>query len=178
MKRASLIFIPRALAVALTFLLALCPARVLAAELKIGDTFPDLSKFGLEGELPSTLKGRIVVVDFWASWCGACRRTFPLMEELHHRFGKQGLVILAINEDKSAASMKEFLKEYPVTFSGVRDAKKKLAAEVNVPALPTSYILDGNGRILSIQIGDSIMLNRRQFTKEIEELLAKNMKKP
>ena len=127
---------------------------------------------------------RAMVAGTKSTWEGteaqlvACRRTFPLMEELHHRFGKQGLVILAINEDKSAASMKEFLKEYPVTFSGVRDAKKKLAAEVNLPALPTSYILDGNGRILSIQIGDSIMQNRRKFTKEIEELLAKNAKKP
>ncbi len=178
MNQASLRSIPGALAVALTFLLTLSPARVVAAELKVGDTFPDLSTFGLEGELPSTLKGKIVVVDFWASWCGACRRTFPLMEELHHRFGKQGLIILAVNEDKSAGAMKEFLKEYPVTFSRVRDAKKKLAAEVNVPALPTSYILDDNGRIVSIQSGDSIMQNRRKFIKEIEELLAKNAKKP
>ena len=74
--------------------------------------------------------------------------------------------------------MKEFLKESPVTFNVVRDAKKKLAAAVNVPALPTSYILDGNGRVLSIQSGDSIAQNRRKFIKEIEELLAKNAKKP
>ena len=169
---------PRLRLAVLPILLALLASSAWAAELKVGDTFPDLSSFGLEGGLPASLKGKIVVVDFWASWCGACRRTFPVLEELHHRFGKQGLVILAVNEDKSAAGMKEFLKEYPVTFNSVRDAKKKLAAEVQVPALPSSYILDGDGKVLSIQSGDSLLINRRKFIKEIEELLARNTKKP
>lgn len=149
-----------------------------AAGLKAGDAFPELSTFALEGDLPPIQKGQIVVVDFWASWCGPCKKTFPLLEELHHRFGKQGLVILAVNEDKSRAAMNEFLKDNPVTFSVVRDSKKQLAAAVNVPALPTSYVLNGEGKIHSIQSGASIARNRRQFIQEIEELLEKNSKKP
>src|SRR5262249_59923547 len=121
--------------------------------LKVGDTFPDLARLDLEGDLPPSLTARVVIVDFWASWCAPCKDTFPLLEELHHRFGKQGLVILGVNEDKNRTAMKEFLKDYPVTFSVVRDAKKKLAAQVNVPALPTSYILDGKGRVLWIESG-------------------------
>ena len=167
-----------AMALALAFLLLCPPRRAMAVELKVGDTFPDLAPFGLEGELPATLKGKIVVVDFWASWCDPCRRTFPLMEELHHRFSKQGLIILAVNEDKSRAAMSEFLKESPVTFRVVRDARKKLAADVRVPALPTSYILDGDGKVISIQSGESIARNRRKFVKDIEDLLAKEHKKP
>src|SRR5436309_12086786 len=113
---------------ALTLAALLAPAA--ESELKVGDLFPDLSGFSLEGQLPKELRGKVVVVDFWASWCGPCRQTFPLMEELHHRFAKQGLVILAINEDKSRPAMDEFLKEYPVTFGVVRDARKRLATAV------------------------------------------------
>lgn len=139
--------------------------------LKVGDPFPALAGFGLEGGLPALTAGKIVVVDFWASWCSPCRQTFPLMEELHHRFGKRGLIILAINADKSRAAMTEFLKEYPVTFPVVRDAKKKLAAAVNVPVLPTSYVLDGQGKVRSILSGEKIALNRKLLVKEVERLL-------
>jgi thiol-disulfide isomerase/thioredoxin len=144
--------------------------------LKVGDAFPDLSTFSLEGDLPAALKGRIVVVDFWASWCAPCKETFPLLEELHHRFSKQGLVILAVNEDKSRTAMAEFLKEHPVTYSVVRDPKKKLAAQVNVPGLPTSYILDREGKVLLIESGTRIARNRRGFVKEIERLVQENAK--
>jgi len=153
--------------------IAACTAAAAESTLKIGDTFPDLTAFGLEGHLPAALKGKIVIVDFWASWCGPCKQTFPQLEELHHRFGKRGLVILAVNEDKSRTAMDEFLKDHPVTFIVVRDAKKKLAAQVNVPALPTSYILDGDGKVLSIQSGARMAENRKAFTKQIEKLVTK-----
>jgi thiol-disulfide isomerase/thioredoxin len=146
---------------------------------KVGDTFPNFADFDLEGELPKDLKGKLVIVDFWASWCGPCRGTFPLMEELHRRLAKRGLVIVAINEDKSRVAMTEFLKQHPVSFTVVRDAKKKLAARVNVALLPASYILDGAGKVVSIQSGERTMDNRAAFIKLVEELLEKHVaKKP
>jgi len=164
-------------------LLWLCAGLVAAAAqtnstVKVGEVFPDLAKYELEGQLPASLKGKVVVVDFWASWCGPCQKTFPLMEELHHRYGKRGLVILAVNEDKSRAAMEEFLKEHPVTFAVVRDAKRKLAAEIKVPALPTSYVLDGTGRVRSVQPGARTAKNSKEFIKEIEALLEQNSPKP
>jgi len=146
------------------------------ASLKVGDHFPDLAKYELEGSLPASLRGKIVVIDFWASWCAPCQKTFPLMEELHRRYSKRGLVVLAINEDKSRAAKDEFLKEHPVTFGVLRDAKKKLAADINVPALPTSYLLDGEGRIRSIQPGAALAVNSREFVKEIETLVGQRPK--
>ena len=142
------------------------------ATIRIGDKFPNLAEFGLEGDLPALAKGKLVIVDFWASWCGPCRGTFPLMESLHRRWGKQGLVIVAVNEDKSQVAETEFLKQHPVTFTVVRDPRKKLAAAVNVPILPCSYILDSNGKVLSIQSGERTMENRAVFVKRVEELLA------
>jgi thiol-disulfide isomerase/thioredoxin len=148
------------------------------ATLKVGELFPQLSRFELEGELPPSLKGRIIVVDFWASWCGPCRKTFPIMEELHHRYAKRGLVILAVNEDKSRAAMDEFLKENPVTFTVLRDAKRKLAAEVRPPVLPTSYLLDASGKVHSIQPGARTAKDSRALLKEVEALLEQNAPAP
>lgn len=142
--------------------------------LKVGGTFPDLADMNLDGELPATLRGRIVIVDFWASWCAPCKQTFPVMEELHHRFGKKGLIVLAVNEDKNRKAMDEFLKEHPVTFPVVRDSMKRLAARVNVPGLPTAYILDGAGKVLAIESGASIASNRKAFTRRIEDLVNRN----
>lgn len=159
----------------LLLLLLACASPLDAAlepELKVGDPFPDLTQISLEGTLPPGLPGKVLVVDFWASWCGPCRQTFPLMEELHHRFAKNGLVIIAVNEDKSRGAMAEFLKEYPVTFAVVRDAKKSLAAAVNVPGLPSSYIVDRNGKVRAIVSGEKIAQNRKGFVREVEELLA------
>ena len=153
-------------------------ATALAAEepaIRVGDMFPNFADFALEGELPKELKGKLVIVDFWASWCGPCRGTFPLMEELHHRLGKRGLVIVAVNEDKSRVAMTEFLKQHPVSFTVVRDAKKKLVAKVNVAMLPASYILDGDGKVISIQGGERTMENRTEFIKLVEDLLEKQV---
>lgn len=166
----------------LAALLFACAARSAEAEelaIKVGDQFPAFSDFALEGELPRELNGKLVIVDFWASWCGPCRGTFPLMEELHRRLGKRGLVIVAVNEDKSRVAMTEFLKQHPVSFAIVRDTKKKLAARVNVVEMPASYILDGNGKVLSIQSGERTMENRAAFIKLVEDLLEKHIaKKP
>jgi thiol-disulfide isomerase/thioredoxin len=175
----------RQLNAALMLLAALALSGVptaLAAEepaIKVGDPFPNLTDYALEGELPRELKGKLVIVHFWASWCGPCRGTFPLMEELHRRLGKRGLVIVAVNEVKSRVAMTEFLKQHPVSFTVVRDAKKKLAAKVNVAMLPASYILDGERKVLSIQSGERTMGNRAEFIKLVEDLLEKHIaKKP
>lgn len=164
-------------AILAVFAAAMVTAMAAGAEpaIKVGDAFPNLSDHALEGDLPADLAGKLVIVDFWASWCGPCRGTFPLMEDLHKRLGKQGLVIIAVNEDKSRVAMNEFLKRHPASFAVVRDAKKQLAAKVNVPLLPASYILDGKGRVLSIQAGERTVENRAAFIKLIEDLLEKHV---
>lgn len=145
--------------------------------IKVGDQFPPIADMGIEGEWPRDTTNKLVLVDFWASWCGPCRGTFPLMEDMHRRLGKRGLVIVAVNEDKSRVAMAEFLRQHPVSFTVVRDSKKKLAAAVNVPVLPASYILDGTGRVLAIQSGERTMQNRPAFTNLVEQLLQKHVEK-
>lgn len=140
--------------------------------LQVGQSFPDPARFEIEGNWPTPLQGKVVLVDFWASWCGPCQKTFPLMEELHHRYNRRGFVIVAVNEDRSRTAMTDFLKDRPVAFTVVRDEKRKLAASLNVPSLPTSYLLDGRGRVRSIHPGARTARNSKELIREIEALLA------
>jgi len=142
-----------------------------AVELKVGDVFPDLKGFSLAGKVPK-LRGQVAVVDFWGSWCAPCQRTFPVMEDLYVRFRKQGLVILAINVDKSRVAMEEFLKEHPVTFNVVRDSKRELVSKLKLPSLPCTFVLDREGRIHSICKGFFTADIKRKHIQLIERLLA------
>jgi thiol-disulfide isomerase/thioredoxin len=157
------------LAGAITALL-LSLSLVTAAPPKEGDPFPDLASFGLEGTLPD-LKGKIVLVDFFASWCGPCKESFPAMETLHKKYAAQGVVILAINVDKKKTDMEDFLKEHPVTFTVVRDASNKLVGSIKVPTMPSSFVLDRTGKVVSFHRGFKGDETLAQYHKDIESLL-------
>ena len=139
--------------------------------LKVGDTLPELSSFGLEGKLPADLKGKIILVDFWASWCGPCKESFPVMEELHKKYGEKGLIVLAVNVDEDPAAMKDFLKDHPASFTIVHDAKKKLVGAANIASMPTSFVIGKDGKIVSIHKWFHGKETANQYTKEFDELL-------
>ncbi len=147
-----------------------------SGELKIGSAFPDLASFKFEGQLPAELKGKIVFVDFWASWCGPCEKSFPVMDELQKKFGPQGLVIIAVNEDEKKPDMERFLKEKKVSFAIVRDAAQagqKLVDKVDVSAMPSSFIVDQSGRLCFSHSGFHGTETKKEYEKQIESLLKK-----
>ena len=143
---------------------------VASAALKVGDTLPDLASFKLEGKLPSSLKGKIVVVDFWASWCLPCAESFPVMDELQKKYGDR-LVVLAVNVDEKVAKMEKFLTKHAVTFTVVRDGEQKLVAVVEPETMPTSFILDGEGKVKFLHKGFHGEPTRKEYISEIESLL-------
>lgn len=147
------------------------PARPTPTEIKVGDLFPSLKDFNLEGKVPPTLIGSVAVVDFWASWCAPCQRTFPVMEDLYLRFRKQDFLIVAINVDKSRVAMEEFLKEHPSTFNVVRDSKRELVSRLRLPSLPATFVLDRTGHVRSICKGFHTLETKREHVRLIEELL-------
>lgn len=143
------------------------------AGLKVGDPFPDLSAAKLEGQLPADLKGKVVLVDFWASWCGPCKKSFPVMEELQKKYGPRGFAIVAVSVDEKKEAMADFLKKNPVGFAVVRDAGQKLVAAANATAMPTSFLLDGTGKIRYVHEGFRGTETRKEYEHEIESLLGR-----
>jgi cytochrome c biogenesis protein CcmG, thiol:disulfide interchange protein DsbE len=98
-------------------------------------------------------RGKVVVVDFWASWCVPCRRSFPWLDEMQHKYGDEGLVVIGVNEDDAAGDAEDFLRDYPVSFRIVRDREGALARQFDLLAMPSSYVLDRNGEIAARHLG-------------------------
>jgi thiol-disulfide isomerase/thioredoxin len=141
------------------------------AGLKPGDAFPDLSGFKLEGKLPEATKGKVVLVDFWASWCGPCQKSFPAMEELHKRYVERGLVIIAVNVDEDRSNMEDFLKKNAATFVVVRDGNQKLVEKTGIASMPSSFLIDREGKVRYTHTGFLGAETKKKYEEEIEALL-------
>lgn len=116
-----------------------------------------LMPWAARAQLPPALgeiSGQVVWVDFWASWCAPCRRSFPWMNRMHARYAKQGLQIIAVNVDKERAAADQFLKETPAAFALKFDPEGNLAETFGVEAMPTSYLIDGSsGEVIERHLG-------------------------
>jgi len=91
--------------------------------------------------------GKVVLVDFWASWCGPCLRSFPWMNELQQRHAGEGFVIVAVNLDQERALADAFLQKLPPKFRIEYDAAGSIAKQFDVQAMPTSFLVDRRGRV-------------------------------
>lgn len=91
-------------------------------------------------------KGKVVYVDFWASWCGPCRESFPWMKKMQQQYGKDGLVIIAVNVDQDKKLADKFLSEFKPEFNVLFDKDGKLAEDFKVSSMPSSYVLDREGK--------------------------------
>jgi len=155
------------LAVAGALLLAL-PLR---AGFKTGEALPDLTTYQLEGRLPEAWRGKVILLDLWASWCAPCKASFPVMDTLQKTYRDKGLLIIAVSVDEKRADMEKFLKANPVTFTVVRDAAQKLVAAAEVASMPTSFLIDRQGKIRFAHTGFRGTATTRKYQEEIEVLL-------
>ena len=90
-------------------------------------------------------RGKVVYLDFWASWCGPCKQSFPWMETLKDAYGRQGLTVIAVNLDMDRADADKFLERFRPTFEVRFDPKGELAALYKVRAMPSSVLIDRHG---------------------------------
>jgi thiol-disulfide isomerase/thioredoxin len=144
----------RATLIAASLVCSLACAGAMALE--PGELAPDFDLPLLQGEGNRKLadyRQLMVYVDFWASWCGPCRKSLPLYEALYQELGGHGVEILAINLDEHEQDAIEFLERHPVSYPVVRDASASTPAAWQVKAMPSSYLLDGSGRVVRAWAG-------------------------
>ncbi|WP_245738910.1 TlpA disulfide reductase family protein [Nitrosomonas marina] len=110
----------------------------------------------LEGEPfgnVQALKGEVVYLDFWASWCPPCVESFPFLNQLHHEFSEQGLRIIGVNLDEKTADADVFLNKYGADFTIAADPTRQCAKNFDVIAMPSSYLIDREGIVRYIHRG-------------------------
>ena len=141
--------------VALALCLAILAARADAPAL-------DLSQY----------KGKVVYLDFWASWCKPCRQSFPWMNAMQAKYAGDGLVVVSVNLDEEHADADKFLKQVPADFTIVYDPEGKLAEQYKLIGMPTSFLIGRDGQVAKRHAGffDS---SPAEYEAEIRALLGK-----
>ncbi|MGR9087325.1 MAG: TlpA family protein disulfide reductase [Gammaproteobacteria bacterium] len=147
-----------------------------AAAAEVGSAAPacDLSTF--EGPASfdmEAFKGKVVYLDFWASWCGPCAKSFPFMDDLHRQFKDKGLQLVGVNLDENPKDAKAFLNRFPVGFSIVSDAGGQCAKNYAVQAMPSSYLIGRDGRIRHVHLGFRAG-EAQELVQRVEQLLAES----
>lgn len=138
------------------FVLALFCLNSLALAADVGKPMPACKVSPIGQNQDSELdqfKGKVLYVDFWASWCGPCAKSFPFLNEMHEQLKDQGLQIVGVNLDEDVDDAKAFLAKYPASFSVMADVSKQCAKDFAVKAMPSSYIIDRKGLIHHVHLG-------------------------
>ena len=116
-------------------------------------------------------KGEVVYLDFWASWCVPCRKSFPWMNMVQEKYQTKGFSVISVNLDADYALAQKFLKENPASFSVIYDPKGKLAKHFKIQGMPSSMLIGRDGKIKQRHTG-FFTKKIPQYQQEIEKLLA------
>ncbi len=130
---------------------AVCPAWGAA----VGQVAPGLAANDAQG-VPfdlARLRGQVVYLDFWASWCVPCRKSFPFMNDLVARHVSDGLAVVAVNVDGEAKDAAAFLARYPASFTVLYDSAGKAPTAWGVVGMPSSFLIDRHGAVRAAHVG-------------------------
>ncbi len=134
---------------------------------------PEINLPGIDGEVRlENLKGKVVYLDFWASWCKPCVKSFPWMNAIKQSYADQGFEVLAVNLDKDRKLADKFLKEMEINFKVVFDESGKTAAAYKVKGMPSSYLIGRDGKVYASHIGFRDK-DKAQLEQAIKKLLKK-----
>jgi cytochrome c biogenesis protein CcmG, thiol:disulfide interchange protein DsbE len=138
---------PKLIQLAIASLFAVATTQVLAVE--NGAKAPDFDLAAPTGQLKlSDLKGQYVYVDFWASWCGPCKESFPFMNDLQAKLGPKGLKVVAVNVDVKTDDAKKFLADNPAKFAVAFDNTGATPKAYQVKGMPTSLLIGPDGNVI------------------------------
>ena len=116
---------------------------------------PELSGVTADGKRVSLagLRGRVILLNFWATWCQECRPEMPMFERLHREFSAQGLAVVGINAREGTSTIREYAKELGLTFPLILDPKGTINSAYGVIGLPTTFLIGRDGRPVALAIG-------------------------
>ncbi|MCF6281548.1 MAG: TlpA family protein disulfide reductase [Candidatus Polarisedimenticolaceae bacterium] len=156
---------------ALLFLSA-CLLLTSAYAVEENEKAPDFTLKSRSGEnlKLSEFRGELVMVNFWASWCGPCRQEMPELESLYQQYKGMGFTLLGINVDDQIKNADKMLKQIPVSFPVLYDSEHKVSDLYEVAAMPTTILIDRNGTIRDIHHGYQPG-TEQLYQKQIEALL-------
>jgi peroxiredoxin len=120
-----------------------------------GDLAPGFSLLSAEKKSVSLsdFSGKVVYLDFWASWCATCRSTLPWMNELQNKFAGENFSVLAVNLDQNPEKAKRIIEELRIQFPILYDAEGKIAKLFQLPAMPTSFLINQKGELVATYLG-------------------------
>ena len=143
----------------LLLLLACLPLWAHASPVAVGQAAPaiELPVLSADAE-PSTaslsgLHGKVVYLDFWASWCGPCRKSFPELDQIRQELGPRGFEVFAVNVDEFEVDALKFLAQVPVSYLVVRDGAGSAPQTYGILGMPTGYLIDREGVVRLIHQG-------------------------
>jgi len=120
---------------------------------------------------PDAYRGKVVLLDFWASWCAPCKESFPWMQRMEDRYRDRGLVVVAVNVDRQRELADRFLLVQQPRFAVVFDPEGRLADRYHVAGMPSSFYIDRSGRIRHTHVG--FRASERQAAElELDELVS------
>lgn len=140
----------------------------------VGEAAPVFTLKDMKGNTVTleSFKGKIVFLDFWASWCGPCKEEFPELDALYQKYKKDGFEVIGVSVDNSASNVAEFLKKRPISFTVLTNTKGDVAETYGLPGMPTGFIIGKDGIIRHRHAGFSKAF-LPVYEKEIVELLKK-----
>jgi cytochrome c biogenesis protein CcmG/thiol:disulfide interchange protein DsbE len=181
LRRVALTLVP---AVAFMVLLGVGLLRSTPSDVSAGSEAPafDLPRLDGEGSISSAdLRGRPVVLNFWASWCAPCREEAPLLERAWRDYRREGVVFLGVNIKDAQSDARRFVREYDITYPMIRDLELDLSTDLGVQGLPETFFIDHEWRLLGTsstqqigEEGDTVVLgaiSEDQLRSNVEILI-------
>ena len=139
----------------------------------MGKRAPDFTLKDLDDKIISlsSLKGNVVLINFWATWCPPCRAEMSSLNNLYKEYRNKGLSVIAVSTDRSISSVRDFLSNKRVELPVLMDSDSKVSRRFKVFSLPTSFLLDKNGVIVQKFLGEEEW-DSPEMKKKIKDLLA------
>ncbi|UTW45284.1 TlpA family protein disulfide reductase [bacterium SCSIO 12696] len=154
------------------FISAIISLGVIATTVNAADEAPDftLKSHGGDNLRLAEQRGNVVMLNFWASWCGPCKQEMPLLDELYQRYSRAGFTILGVNVERDTEDALQVLNDIPVTFPILFDTESIVSKAYDVSAMPTTVMIDRDGNIRHLHKGYKPGYED-EYRKQIKQLI-------